>query len=302
MAHSRSRRILVRRLDDGATRRSPDEVVVEEPLEIRLDGHPVTTTMRTPGHDHELAVGFAHAEGLLDGIRLQGVRSCGLGLDERAAFNIVDLSTGGQAPAPTPRLTTTSSACGVCGSADVDALVARLKPLDRTIEVAPELTVTRGGSALVYYDLEDGRIHVSLPDPTDPLGRLQRFTFEYYRMCQPTTPTDSTTSGKSGRGSGGATVSVMADFAQQLLTQHPKEAALAFVPLVSRYESLLDEAAAAGAIRSGLDHRRITGVVLQAVMFHAFADTISASSVRDDRSAEGLWELLLDGLGTGTRG
>ena len=68
-------------------------------------------------------------------------------------------------------------------------------------------------------------------------------------------------------------------------------------------EGLLDEAVAAGAIREGLDHQRITGVVLQAVMFNTFADTISASSIRDaEPAAEGLWELLLDGLGTGTRG
>jgi hypothetical protein len=94
----------------------------------------------------------------------------------------------------------------------------------------------------------------------------------------------------------------MADFAQQLLTKHPDEAAKAFAPLVSAYEDLLDEAAAAGAIRPGLDHRRITGVVLQAVMFNTFADTISASSIRDaEPSAEGLWALLLDGLGAGPR-
>ena len=66
-----------------------------------------------------------------------------------------------------------------------------------------------------------------------------------------------------------------AEFAQQLLTQHPREAAAAFVPLVTLLEGLLEEASEAGAIRSGLDHRRITGVVLQAVMFNAFADTIS---------------------------
>ena len=140
------------------------------------------------------------------------------------------------------------------------------------------------------------RLEQVIAKETDPLARLQRFTSEYYRMCRP--------SNESGQPSGTATVSVMADFAQQLLTQHPKEAAQAFVPLVSRYEELLDEAAAAGSIRRGLDHRRITGVVLQAVMFNAFADTISASSVRVDAgtSADSLWELLLDGLGTGKRG
>ena len=125
----------------------------------------------------------------------------------------------------------------------------------------------------------------------DPLERLHLFTSEYYRICRPT----------SGRGTAN-TASVMADFAQQLLTKHPDEAAKAFAPLVSVYEELLDEAAAAGSIRAGLDHRRITGVVLQAVMFNTFADTISASSVREpEPAAEGLWELLLDGLGVGPR-
>ena len=141
MAHSRSRRILVRRHDDGSTRRAPDAVAVEEPLEIRLDGHVVATTMRTPGDDHDLGVGFAVAEGLLDGVRLHGVRSCGLGLDERAAFNIVDLSTGGTAPVPTPRLTTTTAACGVCGSASVDDLIARLRPLEGTTPIPVDVLV-----------------------------------------------------------------------------------------------------------------------------------------------------------------
>lgn len=136
--------MLVRRVDGGERRRAPDVLAVEEPLEIRLDGRPVTTTMRTPGDDHELAVGFAHAEGLLDGVRLHGVRSCGLGLDERAAFNVVDLSTAGTAPPPTPRLTAQTAACGVCGSADVDALLARLRPLAAPPEVPVEVLLAVG--------------------------------------------------------------------------------------------------------------------------------------------------------------
>ena len=129
----------------------------------------------------------------------------------------------------------------------------------------------------------------------DPLDRVMVFTSEYYRMCRPVASTDGEASAQ--------TASAMADFAQQLLTKHPKEAAQSFAPLVALLVDLLDQAAAAGAIRSGLDHRRITGVVLQAVMFNAFADTISGRSVRPDdgRSAEGLWELLLDGLGTTPR-
>ena len=128
---------------------------------------------------------------------------------------------------------------------------------------------------------------------SDPLERLHAFTTGYYRICRPSRPGDGGTANAA---------SVMADFAQQLLTRHPAEAARAFAPLVSIYEGLLDDAAAAGAVRGGMDHRRITGVVLQAVMFNTFADTISASSVRAaEPSASGLWELLLDGLGVGPR-
>ena len=90
--------------------------------------------------------------------------------------------------------------------------------------------------------------------------------------------------------------------AQQLLTSHPKEAAKAFTPLVAQLEELLDAAAAAHDIRPKLDHARIAGVVLQAIMFNAFATTISgAASPSDGDDAEGLWELLLLGIGAGAK-
>lgn len=125
----------------------------------------------------------------------------------------------------------------------------------------------------------------------DPLDRLRRFAVEYYRLCR---PVGSTRSKK------GPTPRAMAEFAQQLLTEHPEEAARAFVPLLSLFEELLDEAASAGAIRPGLSHSQIAGVALQAIMFNAFASTISGSYARadEDASAEGLWELLLHGIGT----
>jgi hypothetical protein len=70
------------------------------------------------------------------------------------------------------------------------------------------------------------------------------------------------------------------------------------VPLVALFERLLDDAADAGALRKGLDHRRTAGVVLQAISFHAFAATISGTSIRTDvdAAAQELWSLLLDGL------
>jgi AcrR family transcriptional regulator len=127
----------------------------------------------------------------------------------------------------------------------------------------------------------------------DPLERLRRFTVEYYRLCRPT---------PKGERKGGPTV--LADFAQQLLTDHPKEASQAYVPLVSLLEQVLDDAAAAGAIRPGLDHHRIAGVVLQAISFNAFSATISGTPVRPDggEAADQLWDLLLHGIATGERG
>ena len=122
----------------------------------------------------------------------------------------------------------------------------------------------------------------------DPMERLQTFVVEYYRICTPAPPKRK---GKAGT----PNPTVIAEFAQQLLTEHPREAAAAFSPLMSIMERLLTEAGQAGALRAGLDHRRIGGVVLQAVMFSAFSSTISGTSVRtNDDSA--LLDLLLHGV------
>ena len=114
---------------DGALSRRPDELVVEEPLTIQLDGNLVTTTMRTPGDDFELAVGFCHAEGLLNGHAVSGIRYCGTGPAIETDFNVVTVDTGHQAPAPTPRLGLTSSSCGLCGAEAIAELADRLERL-----------------------------------------------------------------------------------------------------------------------------------------------------------------------------
>src|SRR5918995_5940536 len=124
----------------------------------------------------------------------------------------------------------------------------------------------------------------------DPLDRLHRFAVEYFRMCRPA-PRDR--AGKKGANP------AMGAFAHQLLAEHPKEASRAYVPLVSLLEELLDDAAQAGAIRPGLPHRWIAGVLIQAISFNAFAATISGSSVGDSGGDEDLWDLLVHGIGTG---
>lgn len=120
----------MRRLVDGSLQRGPDEVVVEEPLEIRLDDHLVATTMRTPGHDYELAAGFCAGDGLLAGAPVLTVRYCGEGPAAEFEYNVVTVETGGVAPVPTPRIGNVSSSCGLCGSSTLTDLCTRLSPVN----------------------------------------------------------------------------------------------------------------------------------------------------------------------------
>ena len=82
---------------DGSGTRVPDEVIVEEPLSVRLDGHAVTTTMRTPGNDFELAVGLCFTDGLLAGAPVLRCRYCGEASAAVTEFNTVTVETGGRA-------------------------------------------------------------------------------------------------------------------------------------------------------------------------------------------------------------
>ncbi len=128
-------------------------------------------------------------------------------------------------------------------------------------------------------------------DENDPLERLHCFVVEYYRLCRPATEEGSSVPGRAP---------FMAEFAQQLLTEHPKEAARVFSPLVTLFEEVLDGAAAAGAVRSGPRHGPIVGVVLEAIMFNSFSSTIGGLSVDSEGqgTAEDLWDLIFHGIGT----
>jgi AcrR family transcriptional regulator len=129
-----------------------------------------------------------------------------------------------------------------------------------------------------------------LTEEEEDLERLHRFVVEYYRLCSPVR-------GKSGKR---PIAPVIVEFAQQLLTAQPKEAARAFAPLVSLFREVLDQASAAGVVRSDLRHERVAGVVLEAIMFNAFSATIGGTTTQangDDRP-EQLWQLLFLGIGS----
>ncbi len=121
-------RVRVWTLDGETEVRRRDSLVTEEPLEIRLSAggrtQTVAVTMRTPGHDFELATGFLHAEGLLPGVPHQ-VSYCADVERADQKFNVVTVETDGPALEAPVRSGIVSSACGVCGSASLDALHER---------------------------------------------------------------------------------------------------------------------------------------------------------------------------------
>jgi FdhD protein len=147
----------------------PDDLIVEEPLEVRLDDHIVTTTMRTPGHDFELAAGLCFADGLLAGAPISTVRYCGTGSAVETAFNVVSVETGGAAPVPTARLTTTMSSCGLCGSASLAELTERLDALLPSAPIAIDVLARVPARVRAAQGLFDatGAVHAAAAFATD---------------------------------------------------------------------------------------------------------------------------------------
>ncbi|MFI9028293.1 formate dehydrogenase accessory sulfurtransferase FdhD [Streptomyces sp. NPDC053560] len=115
------------RIRDGAVSTRPDTLVAEEPLEIRLGGKPLAITMRTPGDDFALAAGFLVSEGVLSSAdELANIVYCaGATEDGSNTYNVVDvqLAPGVALPDITlERNVYTTSSCGLCGKASLDAV------------------------------------------------------------------------------------------------------------------------------------------------------------------------------------
>ena len=164
------RRIQIDAMRGGQFRSHEDLVVVEEPLEIRLaraaepgPGRAISITMRTPGHDVELAVGFLHGEGLIRSKNdIVSARICG------AASNVVRVELAADVPLDLARLERnfyTSSSCGVCGKASLEAVneMLPIRPVASAIKVSAELLgslVVRARSAQDVFR-DTGGLHAS---------------------------------------------------------------------------------------------------------------------------------------------
>jgi FdhD protein len=118
-------RVEIVRVPGGVT---SDSVAVEEPLEIRIDGRPVVVTMRTPGHDDELAVGFCVTEGL---------HPAGVEVPADLAANTIEVRAPGFDPTRLQRSFYTSSSCGVCGKGALEAVAVEAPRVESDLTVRP---------------------------------------------------------------------------------------------------------------------------------------------------------------------
>ena len=122
------------RLPAGTT--EPDLIAVEEPLEIRIGGRPVAVTMRTPGHDEELALGFCLSEGL----RPRGAR-----LPDDLAANTVEVDAPGFDASRLQRSFYTTSSCGVCGKGALEAVAVEAPRVEAELRVPAALVAELPG-------------------------------------------------------------------------------------------------------------------------------------------------------------
>ncbi|MGW5000871.1 formate dehydrogenase accessory sulfurtransferase FdhD [Streptomyces hydrogenans] len=119
------RRVL--RIREGVPTHRPDTLAAEEPMEIRVGGRPLTVTMRTPGDDFDLAAGFLVSEGVVHGAEdVAGIRYCaGATAGGGNTYNVVDVGLAAGVDAPDASLERnfyTTSSCGLCGKASLDAV------------------------------------------------------------------------------------------------------------------------------------------------------------------------------------
>ncbi|MFC7337640.1 formate dehydrogenase accessory sulfurtransferase FdhD [Haloferula chungangensis] len=124
---------------DASGKSKTEHVVVEEPLQITLDGHPISVVMRTPGHDEDLVRGFLISEGILPS--LEAIRR--IDLDSKANHALVFLTDDIQVDlAKLTRHVFSASSCGICGKASIDAITGNFPPLENPLRFPKEALLT----------------------------------------------------------------------------------------------------------------------------------------------------------------
>lgn len=130
------------RYEAGKFSGKPDEVAIEEPLEIRVEGHSLAVVMRTPGHDRELAAGFLLSEGIIKSAKdLFDITTC-IAPGAAGKGNAIDAALvhpGGFDLSQLSRHVLTSASCGVCSKASIDSVLRRRKPLAGGLRVSAEV-------------------------------------------------------------------------------------------------------------------------------------------------------------------
>ena len=129
----------VEQWEDGEIKRTQDYLAVEEPLEIRIGDTPISVTMRTPGHDAELAAGFLFTEGIITSPR--ELRKVG-NVQSAAAGNTISAKLDTDQDTPVEQLQRNffaASSCGICGKATIDAVRVRgIKPPNRDFKTSAD--------------------------------------------------------------------------------------------------------------------------------------------------------------------
>lgn len=152
----------------------PDQLAAEEPLEIRIEGHSVAVVMRTPGHDRELAAGFLVTENLVrSAADIFDITQCGA--EQGEVVNVTLTNPAAFDPAKLTRNVFSSSSCGVCSKATIEAVRQSFPPITSTCTVRAETLLqlpaalrekqetfnqTGGLHACALFDLEGNLQHV----------------------------------------------------------------------------------------------------------------------------------------------
>jgi len=127
---------VMRRKSDGAYECVTDEVVIEEPLEIRIGQDPLAVTMRTPGNDEELAAGFLLSEGIVRArADLREIARCTLPASLGNVLNLTLAATAKFSPTATHRFGTISTSCGLCGKTSIEFIRQQFPPIDSTKQI-----------------------------------------------------------------------------------------------------------------------------------------------------------------------